>query len=51
MEQESKDVEDLKDHINKLESEKHNMEIPLDVYKCVPKEQRDWPQVAYYKKV
>ena len=48
VEQESKEVEDLKERINKLESEKHNMEILLDVYKGVPKEQRDRAQVTTY---
>jgi len=46
VEQESKEVEELKERINKLDSEKHNMEILLDVYKGVPKEQRDRAQVT-----
>ena len=46
VEQECKEIEELKERINKLEEEKHSMEILLDVYKGVPKEQRDRAQVA-----
>ena len=45
VDQECKEIEELKERINKLEEEKHSMEILLDVYKGVPKEQRDRAQV------
>lgn len=48
VEQESKEMEELKEHVNKLEEEKHSMEILLDVYKGVPKEQRDRAQVSVH---